>query len=433
MANKKIKYLSVSNLEKFKELYDAGMSVELAKSIKTVAVNQAGTKILFYREEEPVGSATPAYEIEFPDISGFISKITGATGGKVAITKADGTIEEGAVASNDIATKTEVGSVPSTATATTVVGYAEEVAANEASDAVSGVTGSATIASKSGNTVTLKAGIAQSGAVVSNNSDTDITLADVASTGAAGDVSYDNTTSGLVATDVQAAIDEVAEASAGGVDSKTVYLRDESAGQSDYAKVYKFYQGADTSDMTKNTLVGAINIPKDLVVQSGKVVTVENGVDSDGDSTSVADGTYVKLVVQNQTTPIYINVADLINAYTAAQNAAQVQIAISDQNVISATIVAGSIGTTELASDAVTTVKIANGNVTTAKIADSNVTADKLATDSVVTAKIADANVTKAKLASGVQDSLDLADSALQSADFETATDADIEALFKQG
>ena len=75
------------------------------------------------------------------------------------------------------------------------------------------------------------------GSVAKAVKDLDDTLAAVAKSGDAADVSYSNTTSGLTATDVQAAIDEVAAASAGGVDSKTVYLQDESAGQSDYAKV----------------------------------------------------------------------------------------------------------------------------------------------------------------------------------------------------
>ena len=74
---------------------------------------------------------------------------------------------------------------------------------------------------------------------------------------------------------------------------------------------------------------------------------------------------------------------------------------------------AGSIGTTELANDAVTTDKIAAGAVTvtelganaveTAKIKDLNVTAGKLAADAVETAKIKDGNVTLEKLATLIQ------------------------------
>lgn len=195
------------------------------------------------------------------------------------------------------------------------------------------------IASKSGNAVTIAGSIAEADGIVGAGSASSITLADVAATGAAGDVAYDNSTSGLTATDVQAALDEVAQASAGGVESKTVYLQDESAGQTDYAKVYKLYQGADASDMTQDVLVGTINIPKDKVVQDGHLVTVEDGVDSDGDTVpaGTADGTYVKLTLQNVAQPIYINVSDLIDAYTGGTTA-EATVAISNTNEITVTI-----------------------------------------------------------------------------------------------
>lgn len=111
-----------------------------------------------------------------------------------------------------------------------------------------------------------------------------------------------------------------------------------------------------------NVEVGKIDIPKDLVVTEGSIV-----VNPDEEHT----GTYIKLVIANQEAPIYINVADLVDVYIAQAGAAQVQIAISDQNVISATIVAGSISATELATDAVETAKIKDKNVTKAKLEDS--------------------------------------------------------------
>ena len=129
--------------------------------------------------------------------------------------------------------------------------------------------------------------------------------------------------------------------------------------------------------------VGTIAIPKDMVVESGTVVTNPTGYDA---------GTYIELTLANAASDkIYINVGTLIDVYTAKANAAQVQIAIdSATREISASIVAGSIDATELAANAVTTVKIAN------------------------------ANVTKAKLASDVQSSLGKADSAVQPGDLGT-------------
>lgn len=94
--------------------------------------------------------------------------------------------------------------------------------------------------------------------------------------------------------------------------------------------------------------VGTIDIPKDLVVSSGSVVAGTWTGNSFAESASGKDQA-IKLVIANQTTPIYINVAKLVDIYTAKKNATQVQLAIdSATNEISASIVAGSITSTEL-------------------------------------------------------------------------------------
>ena len=122
----------------------------------------------------------------------------------------------------------------------------------------------------------------------------------------------------------------------------------------DYAKVYTVKQGT--------TTVGTINIPKDMVVKSGKVVVSPEGQTA---------GTYIDLILANTTSDkIYVNVGTLVDIYTAQADATQVQLAIdSSTREISATIVARSITTTELADYAVTTAKIANKNVTLEKLA----------------------------------------------------------------
>ena len=135
-----------------------------------------------------------------------------------------------------------------------------------------------------------------------------------------------------------------------------------------------------------DNVVGTIDIPKDMVVQSGEVVVL-----ADNEVEGYAAGTYIKLVLANATNDeIYVNVGTLVDIYKAQANAAQVQLTIdSATREISAVIVAGSIGTAELADGAVTTVKIADGNVT------------------------------KAKLSTAVQDSLDKADAAATKAEFD--------------
>lgn len=109
----------------------------------------------------------------------------------------------------------------------------------------------------------------------------------------------------------------------------------------DYAQVYEIKQG--------ETVIGEINIPKELFVQSGEVVENPEGYE---------EGTYIKLVLQNVTNPLFVNVAKLVDVYTAEKDAAQVQLAINSLNEISATIVAGSIGATELADNSITKSKL---------------------------------------------------------------------------
>lgn len=159
--------------------------------------------------------------------------------------------------------------------------------------------------------------------------------------------------------DVVGAINEVLAAVGTGGTAAVVTLTAKGATE-DYANVYELKQG--------ETLVGNINIPKDMVVESGEVVDVD-GVKN------------IKLVLQNVADPLYIPVGSLVDIYVAKANAAQVQVEInSDTREISAYIVAGSVGSAELAANA------------------------------VVTEKIADKNVTKAKLSAEVQASLDKAD-----------------------
>lgn len=135
-------------------------------------------------------------------------------------------------------------------------------------------------------------------------------------------------------------------------------------------KAYKIWQGP-TSESTN--LKGTINIPKDLVVTSGSVVngTWSGGKFTEGQGTDKA----LKLVIANQTAPVYINPSDFIDVYTANNQTAEVTVAIDTNNNITATIgtVAASkisglatIATSGLASDAVMTgytAATATGNV----------------------------------------------------------------------
>lgn len=98
-----------------------------------------------------------------------------------------------------------------------------------------------------------------------------------------------------------------------------VYSLTKDATSTDYAAVYHLTKdGAEVGE--------AINIPKDLFVESGEIVENPAGQ---------TPGKYLKLVLQNQTDPVYINVADLVDAYTAGNG-----ITISGTNEVAAKVVA---------------------------------------------------------------------------------------------
>ena len=177
-------------------------------------------------------------------------------------------------------------------------------------------------------------------------------------------------------TDLVSAINEVRQSvEVGGTGSVVTITSDETT--EGMAKTYTIKQGSST--------VGKIDIPKDMVVSSGTVEVDPEDYDP---------GTYIVLTLANASSDkIYINVGTLVDIYIAKASATQVQLVIdAETREISASIVAGSVTATELATNAVTTVKIADGNVT------------------------------KVKLASSVQASLDKADSALQKEDITTGS-----------
>lgn len=143
------------------------------------------------------------------------------------------------------------------------------------------------------------------------------------------------------------AINEVLAAVGAGGTAAAVTMTSKGADDT-YANVYELKQG--------ETLIGSINIPKDMVVESGEVVDID-GVKN------------IKLVLQNVEEPLYIPVGSLVDIYVAHADAAQVQVAIDPTTrEISATIVAGSVTSVELADNAVVTAKIADNNVTKAKL-----------------------------------------------------------------
>lgn len=357
----KMQVFTYDNLELYDELLKGHISAEDAKSLKTVAID--GNTLKFYRVSEPVGDTEPAYSITLPsaDLSGLIPKITGATDGNVAQTKADGTIKDSGVAVADLATKAEVEAV--------------QDAVDAINDAESGILKTAKVYADT------KVGELADGAVASNTSAIETLNGDETTVGSVKKQIKDSVdpintkigdTSALTTTEKSTIVGAVNELKSeiGDVQSAGAVTIDTSVTTGGMSKSYTFKQNGVT--------LGIVDVPKDMVLQSGVV---------EKDPEGQPEGTYLVLTLANATNDkVYINVGTLVDIYTAEQSASQIQLTINPATrEISAVVVAGSIGTTELADN------------------------------SIVTSKIADGNVTKAKLHADVQDSLDKADSAVQS------------------
>lgn len=123
-------------------------------------------------------------------------------------------------------------------------------------------------------------------------------------------------------------------------------VKDENSG--DYAAVYHLTKGGVNTG-------AAINIPKDMVVQSGSVVT---------DPVGQPAGTYIKLVLQNVADPLYINVGSLIEYVTSgSQTGDMVVVTVSDDHKVTATITDGTVTKAKLAAEVQTSLGLADNSV----------------------------------------------------------------------
>ena len=162
--------------------------------------------------------------------------------------------------------------------------------------------------------------------------DTAITtsLADVATSGAAADVSITDTAGNLTATNVEDALQELYSAiGAGGTGSAVTVSKTAGGANDDYVYRYTFYQGG--SAITN----GVIDIAKDMVATEGELIqpTAQDPITIDGQQ--ITSGTYIMMTIANGD-PFYIDVADLIE-YNSVSSTGEVT--LTDTNhTITATI-----------------------------------------------------------------------------------------------
>lgn len=352
-------FMSLQRMQQYDSLIkpyiDNKISAAVTSSIKTVSFDKETNTMKFYNVDAPVGSTAPVFSFELPkqDVSGFLTKFDAATVGDVVIVGDDGKIiKDSGIKLSDLATLANVDE--KIAAAKKLI----DADIKKNTDAIAKLNSNETTDGSVAKTVK-DAKDALQGKIDANKKELDGKI------GTLTDLTTDDKTSLVKAINENKAAIDAAKAA----DEVTLDTTTTTAGM---LKSYTVKQGART--------VGVIDIPKDMVVKSGVVEVNPKGQ---------AAGTYIVLTLANATEDkIYINVASLVDIYTAEQKATQVQLTINPTTrQISAAIVAGSIGTAELADGAITTVKIADGVVT------------------------------KAKLATAVQASLDKADSALQEAD----------------
>ena len=148
-------------------------------------------------------------------------------------------------------------------------------------------------------------------------------LADVATSGAAEDVTVEDTAGNFTATDVEGALAELYTAiGTGGTNAAVTVTKTAGGANDDYVYRYVFSQGG--TAITN----GTIDIMKDMVATEGSLVhpTAQNPITIDGQT--ITSGAYIEMTIANGD-PFYINVADLIeyNTFTDTD-----EIIVTDSN-----------------------------------------------------------------------------------------------------
>lgn len=223
------------------------------------------------------------------------------------------------------ALKTLIGSIPSTAEATTVVGYVDEqvdAAKEELQEDIDAKVASVTAADKS---IT----------VAGTTTDPTVKVAIHTASGDEATNALELKANGLYVPTPAAA------------DTYTITKAEDNG---DYAAVYKLMKQANGTGTA--TQVGVdINIPKDMVVQSGSVVTVTEDNKGQNGNPDTA-GTYIKLVLQNVTNPLFIDVGSLIEYVTSGSSTGDmIVVAVSADHKVTATITDGTITEEKLDED----------------------------------------------------------------------------------
>ena len=320
-------------------------------TVKTVTDAVAAEAVIARAAEKANADDIDALEGRMDTAEGKLTTLTGAANvaGSVAEAKA---AADAAQADVD-ALEEKVGTVPTGKTVVQMISDAqtaatyddtkvkEDIAANAAAietlnasattegsvakavaDAKSEVVGASTDA-KEANTVFGAKAYADNAATVAVNG-LDAQLKAVAKSGAAADVTIADAEGKIVATNVEGALTELATAIEANKVAGVVTV--EKSTNDDYAAVYTIAQGGST--------VGTINIPKDMVVENGEVVTLVAADDNGHEA-----GTYLKLVLANAAnSEIWIPVGELIE-YVTGGATTEITITVDPQTHVATAVI----------------------------------------------------------------------------------------------
>lgn len=278
----------------------------------------ANTNTNYIKEATSLKDADVKLDAAIKDVSDIVDGLTSGTVSDVTVNDKSVKTEEGVA---NILVEGTYNNDNKIATQTTVSNAIDALKNN--------LTGNATIASKSGNTVTLKIGVTESNGVISNNDGADITLADVASTGAAADVTIANDK--ITATNVEGALTELATSiennvikissgekviskSEGNELSTTLKMVVEKQGETGNQKDYIVLKGINGVEITK---VDASQFLKDGMLSNAELVTAkEEGV--------TEEVPYIKLSFNTDAgqQDIRFSVSSLVDTYTSGNSTA---------------------------------------------------------------------------------------------------------------
>ena len=331
MATEKFFYLDKAGLAQYDALIKQYVDDADALAIKYITYDTATTPttLSFWKVDPTETGATAAYTVTFPDASTLMTKVASATSGHIATLDSNGQVVDSGLAEDDVIRKS--GDTGASFTAGQVAIFGTDTASG--APTVKGLTLNAT------------------------------------------NVPFDDTTAQTGSSTVQGAIESIAQATGGGVAAKTVYITETAGGSGDiYSKRYGIYQGGEGSSSTPDPteLLANIDIPKDMVVESGSVVeiffdssdnTLHEGSISGPDVTTAIKGSttptsadagkYIKLIIANaSSTAIYIKVTDLVDLYTGGSST-YIDVTIDGSNVITASLNATAIALLNKADSAV--------------------------------------------------------------------------------